>query len=111
MISDLFAPGYITTALGFDYKPTAWFSALLSPLTGKHTLVLNDELSNAGAFGVDAGDKYRFELGAMVNANMKKDIMKNINLTSSLILFTPYSDSFGNVDVTWDLALAMKVNK
>ncbi len=73
MISDLFAPGYITTALGFDYKPNVWFSALLSPLTGKHTLVLNDELSNrpGGSFGVDQGDKYRMELGAMVNANMK----------------------------------------
>ncbi len=87
-ISNFFAPGFVTTSLGFGYKPNAWFSALLSPLSGKHTFVLDDDLSNAGAFGVDAG-----------------------NLTSSLSLFTPYSDNFGNVDITWDLALAMKVNK
>ncbi len=110
-ISNLFAPGYVTTALGFDYKPNSWFSALLSPITGKSTFVLDKDLSDAGAFGVDAGDKFRFELGAMVNAKMKKDIMKNTNLTSQLTLFTPYSDGFGNIDVTWDLTLAMKVNK
>ncbi len=112
-ISNLFAPGYVITAVGFDYKPNTWSSVLLSPVTGKHTLVLDDDLSNipGGSFGVDEGDKYRVELGAMVNAKMQKDIMKNINLISALTLFTPYSDSFGNVDITWDLTLAMKVNK
>lgn len=110
-ISNLFAPGYATTALGFDYKPNDWFSALLSPITGKHTFVLDDDLSKAGAFGVDAGDKYRAELGAMINAKMQKDIMKNINLASTLTLFSAYTNNFGNVDVTWDMALSMKVNK
>ncbi len=110
-ISNLFAPGYITGALGFDYKPNTWASVLLAPITGKGTLVLDKDLSDAGAFGVDKGDKFRFELGAMVKAKMQKDIMKNINLASQLTLFTPYSKTFGNVDVTWDLALNMKVNK
>ncbi len=110
-ISNLFAPGYVTTALGFDYKPNAWASVLLAPVTGKSTFVLDNELSDMGAFGVDAGDKYRFELGAMVNAKMQKDIMKNINLSTQLNLFTPYSKTFGNIDVTWDLTLGMKVNK
>ncbi len=72
---------------------------------------MDDDLSNLGAFGVDPGDKYRFELGAMVNAKMQKDIMKNINLMSQLSLFTPYSDGFGNIDVAWDVVLGMKVNK
>ncbi len=110
-ISNLFAPGFATTALGFDYKPNDWFSALLSPVTGKHTFVMDDDLSDVGAFGVDPGDKYRFELGAMVNAKMQKDIMKNVNLMSQLSLFTPYSDTFGNIDVAWDVVLGLKVNK
>lgn len=110
-ISNIFAPGYIVTAVGFDYKPNDWFSALLSPVTGKHTFVLDDELSDAGAFGVDKGKKYRGELGAMVNAKMQKDIMKNVNLNSTLTLFSAYNNNFGNIDVTWDMALSMKVNK
>lgn len=110
-ISNIFAPGYVTTSLGFDYKPNDWFSALLSPVTGKHTFVLDDDLSKVGAFGVNAGKKYRAELGAMINAKMQKDIMKNINLASTLTLFSAYNHDFGNVDVTWDMALSMKVNK
>lgn len=110
-ISNFFAPGYVTTAVGLDYKPNDWFSALLSPVTGKHTFVLDDELSDAGSFGVDPGDKYRAELGAMINAKMQRDIMKNINLASTLTLFSAYNNNFGNIDVTWDLALSMKVNK
>lgn len=109
-ISNFLAPGYINTSLGFNYVPNDWFSVFLSPITGKHTLVLDEALSDAGSFGVDKGDKYKCELGALVEAKMKKDIMKNINLITSLRLFSAY-DSFGNVDVVWDLALAMKVNK
>lgn len=110
-ISNFFAPGYVTTAIGFDYKPNNWFSALLSPMTGKHTFVLDEELSDVGAFGVDEGEKYKGELGAMINAKMQRDIMKNINLASTLTLFSAYTNNFGNVDVTWDMALSMKVNK
>lgn len=108
-ISGLFAPGYVTTSLGFDYKPNNWFSLFMSPVTGKHTFVLDDVLSNKGAFGVKAGDKYRAELGALLNAGVQREIMKNINLTTTLGLFSSY-DSFGNVDVNWDLSLGMKVN-
>ncbi|PVX50066.1 hypothetical protein C7377_1714 [Balneicella halophila] len=110
-ISSFFAPGYVTTSVGFDYKPNTWFSALLSPLTGKYTFVADDELSDAGAFGVDPGDKFMAELGAMINAKMQKDIMKNVNLASTLTLFSAYTNNFGNIDVSWDVVLGMKVNK
>lgn len=108
-ISGLFAPGYVTTALGFDYKPNNWFSLFMSPITGKHTFVMDDDLSKVGAFGVKAGDKYRAELGALLNASLQREIMKNVNLTTALGLFSAY-DSFGNVDISWDLSLGMKVN-
>lgn len=110
-ISNLFAPGYVMTAVGFDYKPNKWFSALLSPVAGKHTFVLDDDLSDAGAFGVDKGDKYFGEIGALINAKMQKDIMENVNLASTLSLYSAYNNNFGNVDVTWDVVLGMKVNK
>ena len=49
-ISDLFAPAYLLTALGMDYKPNPNFSAFLAPLTAKFTFVNDDVLSAAGAF-------------------------------------------------------------
>ncbi len=108
-VSSILAPAYITLGLGMDYKPNDNFSAYVSPLTGKLTVVADEDLSNAGAFGVDPGDKTRFEFGALVKFAYKKEIMKNVNLKTELSFFTAY-ETFGNVDVNWDLMLNFKVN-
>ena len=40
-----------------------------------------------------------------------QDLAKNINLQSTLDLFTNYLEEFGNIDVNWNVNLTMKVNK
>lgn len=110
-VSNFMAPAYLLLSLGMDYKPNETFSAYLSPITGKTTIVNDDELSDAGAFGVDPGDKVRYEFGALTKFTLKKSIAKNVDLKSTLDLFTAYSDSFGNIDVNWDLMINMKVNE
>lgn len=109
-ISRFFAPAYLNIGLGFDYKPVDYFSLFLSPLTGKMTFVQDDFLSNAGAFGVTPGEKFRFEAGAYAKAQYSKEIFKNVTLMSKLDLFTAYNSSFGNIDVNWENVLGMKVN-
>lgn len=109
-VSNFLAPAYILLSLGMDYKPNETFSAYLSPITGKTTVVNDDDLSDAGAFGVDPGDKIRNEFGALSKLTLKKTIAKNVDLKSTLDLFTAY-DSFGNIDVNWDLKINMKVNE
>src|SRR3546814_4615805 len=52
-VSNFLAPAYVTTSLGLDYKPSKAFSLLLSPLAGKITLVLDQELADQGRFGVE----------------------------------------------------------
>ena len=81
-ISRFLAPGYFTLALGLDYKPNDYFSLFVSPLTGKLTLVTDDALSQAGAFGVDPGNKSRWELGAYVKTTIKYEVMKNVTVES-----------------------------
>lgn len=109
-ISRFLAPGYLNLAAGFDYKPKEYFSLFLSPITGKMTFVNDTFLSNAGAFGVTPGEKFRFEAGAYLKAAFNKEIMKNVTLMSKLDLFTAYNKSFGNVDVNWENVIGMKVN-
>ena len=58
IISDPFAPAYILIGTGIDYKPSPAFSAYLSPVTAKITIVDNQRLANAGAFGVDPERKH-----------------------------------------------------
>ena len=110
-ISTILAPGYLTLAIGADYKPNDDFSLLLSPVTGKMTFVLDSRLSDAGAFGVKPGKKTLAEIGALAVANYKRKLAENINLVTKLTLFTPYNESFGNIDINWDMMIAFKINK
>ncbi|HRZ97355.1 MAG TPA: DUF3078 domain-containing protein, partial [Paludibacter sp.] len=59
-ISNLFAPAYLLTAVGLNYQPNKNFNAFLAPFTGKMTIVTDEELSNAGAFGVEKGKQLPF---------------------------------------------------
>jgi len=111
-ISDLLAPAYLLFSLGMDYKPTPEFTLFLSPLTSKNTFVNDDLLSEAGAFGVEPGKKFRSELGAYLNAAYKKDeILKNVNFLTKLDLFSNYLNNPQNIDVSWEMLIVLKVNE
>jgi hypothetical protein len=107
-ISNLFSPAYLTLAFGMDYKPNDKFSLVLSPLTGKMTIVNDKDLD--GMFGVQAGKTTRMELGASLNTNYTQEIFKNVGFNTNLGLFTNYLDRPENIDVDWKLGLNMKVN-
>jgi hypothetical protein len=110
-VSKFMSPGYLTFALGFDYKPNSNFSLFLSPLSSKTTFVTDDRLSSLGAYGVDTNKNVRFELGGLIQAKYQKDIMENVNLKTQLQLFSNYLDRPENIDIFWETLISMKVNK
>jgi hypothetical protein len=110
-ISTFMAPAYLNLALGFSCKPNKDYTIFLSPLAERTIFVLNDSLSSKGAFGVETGKKVKWETGAYVMASTKQTIADNLSLISSLNLFTPYNEDFGNIDLNWDLLLSWKLNK
>ncbi len=105
-ISDFLAPGYITIALGISYDPNDKLSFSYSPLTGKFTIVTDQELADAGAYGVDPGSKSRAEFGSFFRAKYKNDVFE-----SKLELFTGYTESVGEIDVNWQNALVLPITK
>ncbi|HEY9117519.1 MAG TPA: DUF3078 domain-containing protein [Roseivirga sp.] len=109
-ISNFMAPGYLSINLGFEYDPSEIFTLSISPAAGKFTFVTDDQLSAAGAYGVDPGKKSRAEFGANVLASLDIPIMENMSFKSTINFFTAYN-SFGNVDTNWETLLVMKVNK
>lgn len=121
-ISNFLAPGYMLGAIGMDYKPSEVFTLFISPITMKMTIVNDQNLADAGAYGVDAaeyddagtlisaGKTTRSEYGGYLRALFKKDVMKNINLQSKLELFSNY-EAADYIDVNWEVLIAMKVNK
>ena len=110
-ISKFMAPAYSNISLGMEYKPNDRYSVYMSPVTGKLTFVQDDYLSSLGAFGVAPNDKFRAEFGAYLKAKTQLRLMENVEAISTIDFFTAYDDSFGNVDINWDLLISMKVNK
>ncbi|QDH77559.1 DUF3078 domain-containing protein [Echinicola soli] len=113
LISDFLSPGYVQSSTGLNYqkeKDGFKFSSILSPFTGRFTIVLNDSLSQAGAFGIVPGDKVKPEAGASLGTSIDMRVMENINWKADLNLFSNYG-KFGNMVVNFNSTISMKVNK
>lgn len=132
-ISGFMAPGYITLGLGAQWVPNEHFKVNLAPITGRMTIVNDQKLADAGAFGVKGaeydtlgnitkkGETIRWELGAQLTVEFNYEIAKNVTFNSKLIAFYNYlikstdRNAYGDkytcpVDFDWDNALIMKVN-
>lgn len=109
--SAFFAPAYLLTSLGSDFKPTDNFSLFISPITSRWVIVNDDSLSAAGAFGVMPGKKSINEIGAYLSANYFKNISTNATYKTRLDLFSNYKHDPMNIDVFWTNVLAVKVTK
>ena len=124
LLSKFFAPAFVLASVGVEYKPGEAFSLLLSPATGKFTVVADQALADAGAFGVRAarrendgrivagtGERLREELGAYFNARYRRPVMANITYQTRLELFSNYFHNPQNVDVNWENLIDCKINK
>ena len=113
-LSDFLSPGYVQSSTGLNYQTTskngAKFSSILSPFTGRFTVVLDDSLSNAGAFGVVPGEKVKPEAGISLNTTADFKVMENVSWKMDLNLFTNY-EKLGNTVVNFNSVISLKVNK
>ncbi|MCF8231440.1 MAG: DUF3078 domain-containing protein [Bacteroidales bacterium] len=110
-ISDFMAPGHFILSIGMDHQPVENLSIFLSPITGKTTAVFNDELSDAGAFGVKPGDNFLNEYGGYVKLEYSTAMMENVNVQTKLDLFSGYNNRPENIDIDWEVLVNMKVNQ
>ncbi len=122
VISRFLAPAYFSGGIGMDYKPTKNTSIFISPITGKVTIVNDQDLANAGAYGVEgavlngagqiviSGENIRIEAGAYFKFSYKRTIMKNVDFNTKLDLYSNYENP-DLIDVNWQTLITMKVNK
>ena len=123
-ISRFMSPGYVFLGAGTSYIPEGKkFNLYLSPFTFKSTYVLDQDLANQGAFGVDAaefdedgnmikeGSNHYSELGILITNTWETTLGKNVTLNNKINLYTDYLYSFGNIDIDWELNLNLKVNQ
>ena len=109
--SEFMAPGYLTVSPGMEYTANENFKINMSPVSSKVTFVQNDSLSNAGAFGVDPGENIRYEFGAYVNLNWKKDFNEHFGMEHLVRLYSNYLKNPQNVDIDWTAKFFVKATK
>lgn len=115
--SNFMTPGYFLNSLGIDWKPNNDLSCFLSPITVKTTVVTDQtlidraEAANISLFGVDIGENVRNEVGAYFAGRYTRKLMENIQFNTRLELFSNYLNNPQNIDVNWEVVIAMKVNK
>jgi len=122
-ISRFMSPGYLFIGGGVEYgKNLEKLSFYFSPLTFKGTYVLDQMLADAGSFGVEPavyddlgnriekGENARTEMGILVTNAYETELLENIYIRNQLSFYTDYLNSFGNVDVDWEIVLDFKVN-
>lgn len=122
-ISSFMAPGYLFIGGGVEYgKNIEKLSFYMSPLTFKATFVLDQELADSGAFGVEEavfdalgnkiknGENVRTEMGILLTNAYETEVMENVYLKNRVSLYTDYLNSFGNVDIDWEVVFDFKVN-
>jgi len=115
-ISNFMAPAYLLGAVGLNYVPNTYFNAFLAPITGKLTILNDNDLSAQGAYGVTPGKKLKGEFGGYARiiytrSDFKSQFLKNVAVTSKLDLFTNYLDKPQNIVFNWENMLAFNVNK
>lgn len=113
-VSNFFAPGYISQAIGLEYKPVPWFYVRLGALAFRQTIVRDTTLYRTvpNNYGVNRGDQVRNEPVAQVIAGFDKTVWKNIGIKANYLSFIPYQDpGLDQIYHRLDVSLTASVNK
>jgi hypothetical protein len=112
LISKFMSPGYLTESLGFEYKPSKYFSTRIGTGTARQTFVLDTTVyhNNENNFGVPVGSTFKNELAFQIVSNFEKEIAHNLNLKTRYMIFVPY-DKIAFTNHRLDVELRAKVNR
>lgn len=127
VISTFFAPAYLTLSAGYTYKTRdERFQIFLSPLAGKVTFVMNQDLADLGSFGVVKGhydqdslwipgENIAAAVGVNGIINYKQPIGKNITYITMLNAFYNYTehrdDDRLRLDFNWENTMNFIISK
>lgn len=105
------SPAFTQIGPGMLWKKSNTFKVNFAPATSRFIIVMDQVLADAGAFGVDPGKNLRFELGASVSGYYKFNLATNVTVENILNLYSNYLEDAQNVDLDYQINVAMKINK
>jgi hypothetical protein len=113
LISDFMSPGYLTEAVGFEYKPNKFFDLRLGTGTARQTFVLDTTLykNQAGNYGVPIDHREYNQLAVSAVATIDKDLTKTIHINARYEIFIPYIQPLAYTSHRVDATLTAKVTR
>jgi hypothetical protein len=114
--TNFMSPGYLLVGPGMFWKKNDNLKFNLAPLTSRFTFVDSYYTSipgyvNYSYFGVETNKSMLYQLGFNASAYYKFNIMENVSAENILSLFSNYLKDPGNIDINYNLKIAMKINK
>ena len=102
-ISTFGAPIYGQFSFGVGNNSFDHWQVFLSPLAGKSTTVLDADLRNKAAFGVDIGATWRLEAGAKITLNYNQQFSEAFSITAKSDIFYNYWGPLSATDFMLDI--------
>lgn len=111
IVSKFMAPGYLKYGIGFEYDYKSMVVVNMSPISIRHTFVLDSLISSLHNYGLKDGEKMRTDLGANVSIAFKKAFSKTVDMATKVILFSDYLDNPQNIDINFEIGLNFRITK
>jgi len=108
-VSKFLNPAILTIGLGLDYKPNKQTSINFSPFSYKGTFVPDTSIDQT-KYGIPADKRSLNEPGASFMISNEFKPVKTVGITNRFQLFTNYIHNPLNIDVDWEMMLAINLN-
>lgn len=109
LISNFFAPAYISQNVGMAYSPGEHFS-FEAGAGLRQTIVNDDDVLANNRYGLPEGDTFRNEAGINLGASYQQNIASNILMSTSVETFTNVNQSLSSTDVFFSSEFIGQIN-
>lgn len=110
VVSSFMSPAYILASIGLDYKPSKDLSVMISPFTGKYTIISDTLNTSPIKYGLKQGETVKSELGFYFKTIYNWKISDKIKLANEFGSFYAYDGDSNEIDIDWKTTLEMKIN-
>jgi hypothetical protein len=107
-VSGYMSPGKFLFKIGMDYKPSKYFSLLISPITSKLVFVRDTVKINKANFKISPGKTSYWEPGLNTDLSFKKSFNPVVSFETKYKMFINYLKPFKDVDINWENNLAVR---
>lgn len=111
LIAEFFAPYYITSALGLDYKPNKTFSLFTSPLSLRMVTVGDTASIDQTRYNIAEDKKTLWEPGVSIKATKVSKISDNISMNNEVNVYSSYDNFLTSVGFKWDSTVDLKITE